>query len=416
MSNEFNNSTVKEMNIEKYNMPNESDRLKEYEKLKEYVEQLKRENIRLSENNSRLQNELQEKQKKVINYDRIINRHSLCKDRLMFSTIFLQLCGQHSCLYGSTVRKCFECLFHPTKFKSDNSIGDTINSDINILFYYQQNVDKVEATNKFLDFLNCLETTRIMSEKPNSGIEPPIFNGYKLTGINNNSIYDNNSEPIPKAQLFFIKGTDNVRINMICWRYKEIVDFSVNNFIINSNGIQALFEYNFLQYLENIYFQETKFIHRPDILQSHAFPPNNILNRHEKLYYLNKVYELTKRSLNLLPSDYKIAKLNPIHSIETKEDCSITGCSPPYPLVLLQCGHKLSLMAYKGILFKTSDIDTQAIRCPLCRQDLKLLFHMCPENTLKYKLLPIHDLHKQIANNDIIVDNKFISKEAMESL
>jgi energy-coupling factor transporter ATP-binding protein EcfA2 len=35
-----------------------------------------------------------------------------------------------------------------------------------------------------------------MSEKPNSGIEPPIFNGYKLTGINNHSIYDNNSEPI----------------------------------------------------------------------------------------------------------------------------------------------------------------------------------------------------------------------------
>ena len=58
--------------------------------------------------------------------------------------------------------------------------------------------------------------------------------------------------------------------------------------------------------------------------------------------------------------------------IENKEECPLTSCSPPYPTVILECNHSVSLMGYNGIIEKSICDDTESIRCPFCRADLKL--------------------------------------------
>jgi hypothetical protein len=350
-------------------------------------------------------------------YDRIINRQSLFKDRFMFCVSFLQTTGSYSCVYGSMVRKCFEMVLQLQNFESNNSIGDVLQSDINILFNYQNNPDKIKIASEFYDLLHVLDLTLLTSEKNNTNIDVPTFSSYKLKNINKLNFITSTKECIPRAKLYFIKGNDSICVDILCWRFKEIVDFSVNNFMLTNNGLQPFLEYSFLNYLENIYFQEAKYLFRPDLLQNLAFPTQTCLTRNEKSFHLVKMYNLiSNRLLKLLPSDYKIIKHNPIH-IEHIEECEITGCKAPYPYIYLECGHKLSIMAYKGILFQTNDTDTQSLRCPLCRHDLKIKFdNSLHGHTTKYTIQDINKLQKELNLQQTINDSKFISKEAIEHL
>ena len=382
------------------------------------VEELKRKNTELTIQLNAIKavkEQLEEANKayhyKSTCYDRIIN------ERLMFCISFLQTSGPYSCIYGSIIRKCFETLLHLQNFESNNTIGDILQSDINILFNYQNTPDKIKVASDFYDLLHILDLTLITSEKNNSGIEPPTFSGYKLKNINKLNFITSSKECIPRAKLYFIKGNDSICVDILCWRFKEIVDFSVNNFMLTNNGLQPFLEYSFLNYLENIYFQEAKYLFRPDLLQNLAFPTQTCLTRNEKSIHLTKMYNLiSTRLLKLLPSDYKIIKHNPIH-IEQTDECVITGCKAPYPYVYLECGHKLSIMAYKGILLQTNDSDTQSLRCPLCRHDLKIKFdNSLHGHTTKYTVQDITKLQKELNLQQSLTDSKFISREAIEHL
>jgi hypothetical protein len=388
------------------------------------VEELKRKNTELTIQLNAIKavkEQLEEANKafhyKSTCYDRIINRQTLLKERLIFCISFLQTLGHYSSVYGSIIRKCFETLFHLQNFESNNTIGDTLQSDINILFNFQNNPDKIKVASDFYDLLHILDLTLITSEKNNSGIDPPTFSDYKLKNINKLNFITSTKECIPRAKLYFIKGNDSICVDIICWRFKEIVDFSVNNFMLTNNGLQPFLEYSFLNYLENIYFQEAKYLFRPDLLQNLAFPTQTCLSRSEKSIHLSKMYNLiSNRLLKLLPSDYKIIKHNPIH-IEQNDECVITGCKAPYPYVYLECGHKLSIMAYKGILFQTNDTDTQSLRCPLCRHDLKIKFdNSLHGHTTKYTIQDITKLQKELNIQQNLTDSKFISREAIEHL
>jgi hypothetical protein len=391
------------------------------------IEQLKKEKMELIIENNKLQmlynellNQNSTNKNKAIQYDRIVNRQTLLKNRIMFCISFLQTCGPYSCIYGSMIRKIFELFFHLNQFEANDTKAECLNSDINVLFNCHNSPDKIKVASEFYNLMHSLEVSRITSEKVNSGVDTPTFANYKLTGINTSTSFVSNGECIPRAKLFFIHNTDSICIDIIAWRYKEIVDLSINSYVLNYNGIQPLLEYNFLNYLENIYFEETKYLFRPDLLQNLAYPPNTSLPRNEKLIHLSKMYDLiSNRLLKVLPSNYKIIKYNPI-KIEYKEDCTITGCKAPYPIVNLTCGHTLSIMAYKGILFKTNDIDTQSLRCPLCREDLKIKFDDSNiAHTTKYNLLSASDCIKMTKDLNIITNvsnSKFISKDAIEHL
>jgi hypothetical protein len=393
----------------------EDDKINE---LKKKIVELTIENNTLKAVRDKLEEINKEQHHKAICYDRIVNRQSLFKNRLVFCISFLQSVGQYSCVYGSMIRKMFELIFHLQNVDSNNHVGDVLNSDINILFNYKNELDKIEVSKQFYNLCQSLDISKAISEKDNNKVDCPTFGGYKLISINNTLTHITSSnETIPRAKLVFSKNTDTINVEMIGWKYKEIVDFSVNNFMLTNNGLQPLFDYGFLNYLENINFLEARYLFRPDILQTLAFPNNKSIPRTEKCIHLSKMYELiSNRLLKILTSDYKIIKHNPIY-IETIEDCPITGCKAPYPVVTLSCNHKISIMAYKGILFQTNDTDTQSLRCPLCRNDLKIQFdNSILGHTTKTMLTDLSTLIKQLNIQHMPINNKFISLDAMEQL
>lgn len=355
--------------------------------------------------------------KKTIQYDRVRTRINLCVDRILFCVSFLQYLGQTSCVYGSLIRKWMECTLQFNKMESKNKIGDVSHSDINILLNANQSVNKIHTTAQFYQLLHHINTTRICSEQIHSGIQPPQFYKYKLIGIQHVAFVSDEGETVPKVRCYFKYGSDFLKVEMLAWRTKEIVDFTVNNYILTINGLHSVFDQSFFQYIEHIHFHQTRYIQPIDLIQKNAFPLHATLSRKDKLHYLTSLYRLISHCyLKMYGSDYKLIQYLCVY-IEQKEECSITGCKPPYPVLSLECGHSLSLMAYKGILFMTSDADTQSIRCPLCRTDLKIKFKpQVIERNLTYTPISAAFMN----NSPIVFEGNmmypFITKESSENL
>jgi len=105
------------------------------------------------------------------------------------------------------------------------------------------------------------------------------------------------------------------------------------------------------------------------------------------------------------------------YSINTTEECFITSCKPPYFDITLKCKHKLSLMAFIGILEETdSQYYSQSIRCPLCRDDLQINYvtKECTELET-YKLKSLYDILENKLTDCKLEDKeevKFLSEES----
>ena len=388
-------------------------------KLKQQIEQLTNKIQSLTQTNKILKQKYIESHQKSIRYDRVKTRINTCVNSILFCVSFLQYLGQTSCVYGSLVRKWMECTLHFNTMDSKNTIGDVSNSNINILLHYSDNVNKVFATSQFYQLLHHINTSRIYSEQTHSGIQPPTFYKYRLVGIEHITFVAEDGETIPKANCYFKYGNEFLTVELVAWKTKDIVDFTVNNYILTTNGLQAIFGQSFFQYVEHIHFNQANYIQRLDVIQKNAFPSGTALTRKDKLTHLTKCYHLISHCyLKLYASNYNLIQFMCI-KIEQNEDCSITGCKPPYPVVSLECGHSISLMAYKGILFVSSDTDTQAIRCPICRHDLKIKFKpQVIERSLQYIPLSqqfISSTHTLFLHNTLPYYS-FINKDASENL
>lgn len=394
----------------------------EYDLLKQKIEQLtqkvntQQSQIQsLKQTNKILKQKYTESQKKTIKYDRVKTRINTCVDRLLFCISFLQYLGAMSCVYGSLVRKWIECTLHFNKIDSTNTIGDVSTSNINILLHYSHIVNKMSVSSQFYNLLHEMNTLRIYAEQKYRGIQTPTIYKYKFIGIQYTPFKTDEGETIPKANLYFSYGTDFLTVELLAWKPDNYVDFTINNFMLTQNGLQSILHHgSFFKYIEHIHFQQTDYIQRIDLLQYQAFPAGVSLLRKDKLTYLTKVYELISHCyLKIYASDYKLIKFLCIQ-IEQKDECVITGCKPPYPTVLLVCGHSISLMAYKGILFSTPDTDTQSIRCPMCRNDLKIQFkQQILERSLQY-----YPFQSQLINklSQSSASYPFINKDASENL
>jgi hypothetical protein len=351
--------------------------------------------------------------KKTIQYDRITTRISLLKQRFLFIISFLQYCGDTSCVYGSILRKLFEFVFHFNTLQPDDTTADITNSDVNILLEHTNGeyIDKVKLSSYFYTLLHSLNTSRIFSEHVHN--YTPSFANYKLTGIQYVNHTEKNGNIIPKAICYFKYKSDNMRVSVLAWKPHDIVDLNINQYMMTHSGIQSFYTYSFMRYLEHIYFKECQYTPHLDKIQQQAFPVNSSISKKEKLTHLLPLYSLLTHSyFKVLSSGYSLLNYGCIQ-FESDVDCYITGCKPPYPKLVLACNHSISLMAYKGILLSTSDTDTQAIRCPICRNDLKIYFTKInrKNNTLQYhppKNPDITTLFQQ--------KYSFISKDALEQI
>lgn len=345
------------------------------------------ENNKLKNENNRLTYKLNKKQ---IVYDRMIRLNS----RFNLTVSLLKSFGCYSMAYGSFIRKCFESLTLINKMKNTNLIGETKYSDINIIFDSMFfNNDKLIISNYFSNFFYNLDMHRLLNNN-----HKLIFSNYSLKKIEHFLVNNGNSEIIPKVTLYFKSQYDYCCINVLAWKIKHYNDFSINSICLTSNGFGTIptrelpLSNRFLNILQDISFQKVKFIQNLKDLQDMAFPKyGESLLRVDKCIYLKKIYDIIcNRYLNIHMSDYILPST--FIQFEQNEDCCITGCKPAYPKIKLICSHFISLMAYKGLIYNTDDTDSQAIRCPFCRHDLKIDFSNVEESL---------DSIPQCSNNNI---------------
>jgi hypothetical protein len=384
--------------------------------------ELSNENNVLKYKNNKIQNKFNKLNEKIQEYHVQQKKVNILKNRFKLTLSILNTIGKSACAYGSFIRKCFETLLLPNEMKYDNLIGDVKYSDINIIFNNVNTLDKLNITYKFFHFFYNLEISKLSKTKNNNKNSNFLFFNYSLQKIQNHIAFIPFSrENIPQIKLYFSNYNDNVCVNIFAWKCKEFYDFSANAIQLTHEGFLSSFQnISIYDILEDISFKRIRFIHNLNVLQNHAFPENSYpIPISEKYIFLNKIYELiSTRFLNISQSNYKL--YNNFLKTEYVEDCSITGGKPPYPLLKLQCQHFISIMAYKGIISKTDDNDSQCLRCPFCRKDLKIDFSELNNSvyqTLKVDIDNTIELsNTTIESNRLININTMINRENIELL
>jgi hypothetical protein len=343
-------------------------------------------------------------------YDIIYERNNLYKNKVEFAISFLNYIGENSCIYGSFVRKLFDYSLRFDKLKNINT-GSFDNSDINMIYMNSNITDKTKIVSNFYNDIHYLECIQLLNIKklstlstnnkenisfsydvPLNIINIPqniLFGGYSLRSKKElNDTYDKNKKIVPHFILEFHKiicsgnqinendKYDIIRVNIYAWRPPTVPEFSINVFYMNNTGIfkNNFSSISFTDYISNIINNEAVYIQDLNDIQNLAFPNDYCVPREVKKTFLNKIYKsISYPYLKMLENDFEIKGVIPHISIEKIEDCLITGVNPPYLKLNLECKHSISLMAYKGII-NSDDDDTESIRCPMCRRDLKINF------------------------------------------
>jgi hypothetical protein len=254
----------------------------------------------------------------------------------------------------------------------------------------------------------------------------PKFGNFYYIGSTNTSEYlnlDIDDSGYTK-RLFFRNEKEKFYIDLTSCISQKCFDFSVNNLILNSEGIKINNKLDFLQYLNQIKNKVTSITsYNFKSIEDQVWNNFTPVTRKEKEKNLNKhITFITKRVLKIFEKGYSLEGKNiPIIDIENKEDCSITNVKAPYPKMSLKCGHSISLMVYSGLINKGTLDSTQAIRCPLCRNDLELQF-ICTEKKILFenKLKECQDLAEKtnsIYNDDTMyLSYKNLSQDCLELL
>jgi hypothetical protein len=359
------------------------------------------------------------------NYDLIFNKQKTYKNKVNFAFTFLSFLGKNACIYGSFVRKLFDYSLRLDKIQNKNT-GSLDNSDINFYFYLYDYGDKNKVSYQFYELIRHIEVSTLLS-KYNNSINPFEINGYVY--INSSfkfNVYDNYDKIIPRVILQFkhkdhlqsTKPEHYINVDILAWKKNENVDFSVNSFIINNNGLvyNNDSKYEFIQYIQDITNNETCYIKDLKRYQDLAFPSQSeSVPREVKVKHLKKLYNMISMTcLRIINNQYSIYGLVPEIEIESNEDCYLTSCKAPYPKVLLECDHWISLMGYRGILDKGENEFTQSIKCPLCRNDLKIKFTNKKNTDNSINIQPILNYLKTFETIKRSMDLKLISNEAIE--
>jgi hypothetical protein len=280
-------------------------------------------------------------------------------------------------IYGCFVRKIFEFILDPENIPKNNCID----------FYLGRHLVTEECKNIVSRSDNLSQEFKLEQELKSIIQKLDIQLGIYLT---------TKSEEIrPKFGNFYYEGSNRVKTNesrdsyhlhfmhqnnnnhlevLIHSCIKEIeIDSNVNSLILSTSGIEAINGFNFLNVLDSIFNKKAT-------LGGYSFNhiENKIWNqgliRDEKVELLSKHINYIKFScLGLMDAGYKLHGYQiPEIKIEDTEDCNITGIKPPYPTIILNCNHSISLMAYFGIIYRSESEFTESIRCPICRGDLSL--------------------------------------------
>jgi hypothetical protein len=335
------------------------------ESLKETIQQLRHQVQSLEITNKNLLKSCNQLKHKSHAYDKVLHTNQKYTKVFQCCISLLRLLHSFSptaSVVGSFLRKCFEFLFLFPHIKDNDWIASLEQTPISIIFAMNpSDLEKSTVLLKFLEFSNYLHSCRGIDTIENFVVCDVFSNKLEAVDFQTNKV----------QTLTLVLGTlgQKLTFHIYAWTPLHLMDFSVNVLRLSMEGISSMVTaQDFLQTLENILHHQATFLRKPDQLQLAAFPPHDVLPYETKSIYLSQIADLLSIPyLNLLESGYNIVGKTPCVSIETKEECLITGCKPPYPVVKLHCEHTISIMAYKGLVKVQSHESTEAIKCPICR-------------------------------------------------
>jgi hypothetical protein len=355
-------------------------------------------------------------------YYKLIQINSNLNQIIYFTIIFLKFLNNNkykkAIIIGNFVQRIFEFVlrFHHIKNNINNIHPNHYIDTLTFIYCNSDIVNKYKITLEFIKTIGKIEKKFLKGEV----IQIHNFvlkNIFLVQNINNSSSKIQipfSSVPYYNLEFYNIFQPDFIiKVIIYCWKDNSNY-FTIDNFGLGYTGLVQLnnIKIYLLKYLENMINSQTYFIQTPNTLQNYAFPSISI-SLEQKQQYLNIMYNMFKNhTLNMIIDGYQICGIKPSIFFETENDCVITGCNKPYPCFILDCGHKLSFMAYKGIINNSDSEYTQSIKCPLCRKNLIIKF----EN-----ISNIYDINFNIEteeNNQYKIENNnnFISNDSYEQM
>lgn len=280
-------------------------------------------------------------------------------------------------IYGSFVRNLIERIF----VTEDDTSGysNSKHHDINICIYDDKNdyITKYKYFNKFIQMITSLsEIYNLVNYK----LAVYSFNGYyitKIENITNTYIYDGDKliNDVPHYIIYMKDETgDVIQINLMTYWIYANTNFinDVNSLYIDIQGIKSsMRKANFFDIINNIKNRVALCYDNFNLNNINSI--NGLRTKKEKylkemIYYLNNQTKIHEVGYN------KIYSLSgyPIYNIETKEECILSGCEPPYINLKLECGHDISIMAFTGIVNIRNSEYIESINCPYCKKSLCL--------------------------------------------
>ena len=342
-------------------------------------------------------------------------------------------------LCGSFIRQFFELPYALENEFSEVGYGNPTGHDLDIIIF--KNIDDA---NKEVLYECFYDTMKKYQDHINfSLINPELVKPIEISDkvliqvcdatIRSRNIKQN--DPIGKTNLLdiphyifkFKDKFDNsiIEIDIIAHKPNNLlewvnVDFNVNSLILNDYGIHSndsIRQTSFIQIINCIRKKEAQcYI---DFFELGFKAQEYGLLRYEKVKYLMQIAWTMRNRFKLLNVGYKnIVGTNIVdYSINTTEECFITSCKPPYFDITLKCKHKLSLMAFIGILEETdSQYYSQSIRCPLCREDLQINYVTKECSELEsFQLKSLYDILENKLTDCKLEDKeevKFLSEES----
>lgn len=333
-------------------------------------------------------------------------------------------------LNGSFIRQFFEFPFSIAEQFKEDGFGNPIGHDIDIILS-TDNTLPMHVKKIFNEVL--IKTMKKYQEYVNYSIInpeliPPITIANKKlvqvsdVTIRSTDIRDNDPvgkkvlQDIPHYVLKFMDNTDKTILEVDIMAYKPLsqdgwnnCDFNVNSCLLNQFGICTKDKFNgFLEIINSIKNKEAICVIDFNTLNYNAtqigiFREQKVPYHMQMAWMLNNRFKILNVGYKSIASESKLID----YSISNTEDCIITGCKPPYYNINLNCGHQISLMCYIGIIEDSRFDSSEAIRCPLCRENLAVnLIEKSPQPIEKVQMSNISTVL-----NSIIEDCKLEEKE-----
>lgn len=341
-------------------------------------------------------------------------------------------------LCGSYNRQLLELPFALENNFEEIGFGNPIGHDIDIILYqhlYEHEIKYI--TEKFIKLMTQIDEHVKYSFLNAERVSQIKINNKVLINVVDVTLSECNikaGDPIGKKILkdipHYVLKFKDIRDNSIieadillykpkndtCW---ASVDFDVNGLILNSRGIinSESRDFDFLNVLTSIKKREAECnINFGSIYDKTVIPGQ--LRETKKPYFMQFAFTLLNRFKILdvgytnIVSKYKLID----YSINTEDPCPITCCAAPYYEINLVCNHKVSIMAYIGILEESVYDSSQAIRCPMCRSDLLVkLTEKIPEPKTPIKLIKSTEILKENTEDCFLEEKEETRKNNISS-